>query len=32
MIEDVASVSKEFVGTGLGDYNKKFAEKWSKYF
>lgn len=32
MIEDVACVNKKFVGTDLGDYNKKFAEKWSKYF
>lgn len=30
LIEDVATVDKQFVGREIGDCNKKFADTWSK--
>ena len=31
MFEDVANVDKSFIGTSIGDYNRKFAQKWKDY-
>jgi hypothetical protein len=30
LVEDVALVDKRFVGKEIGNYNKKFANAWSK--
>ena len=32
MINDVASTRKTLIGSQIGDYNRAFAENWSKYF
>jgi len=31
MFEDVANVDKSFIGNSIGDYNRKFVQKWKDY-